>query len=111
MRTCEFFPNPFHFEQLRRASEPTAGEAWVRVLRGDALAAGSREARAAAIVGGQQHIRHANIERDLPHIQRRFIEAYEQLAEVDVVREALPELSDDFAALPERTSRGQLERL
>jgi hypothetical protein len=35
----------------------------------------------------------ANTERDLPHIQRRFLEAYEELTDVDSVREALPQIA------------------
>ena len=90
--SVEFMPSPFHFAQLRKAAQPTAGEAWERVLRGDALEPNSREGRAARIVGGQYAIRHANLERDVPHIQRRFIEAYDELAEVDETREALPRI-------------------
>lgn len=32
-RTSEFMPNPYHFEQLRKAGRATAGEAWAHVLR------------------------------------------------------------------------------
>lgn len=95
VRTHEFMPSPYHFEQLRRASEATAGEAWVAVLSGASLPIGSRAYRAAQIVGGQQAIRHANIERDLPHMQRRFLDAYAELSDVDVVREALPQFVPD----------------
>jgi hypothetical protein len=34
MTSVEFMPNPFHFEQLRKAGQKTAGEAWVGVLNG-----------------------------------------------------------------------------
>lgn len=91
--SCQFMPTPYDFEQLRRAGEPTAGEAWLSVLHGDRLIPGSREARAAAIVGGQYFIRHADVERDLPHIARRFKEAYEDLVDADLSREAVPQLA------------------
>jgi hypothetical protein len=90
MATCKFMPRPADFNDLRRAGELTAGEAWEIVLRGDRLEPGSRAERAARIVGGQQRIRHADIERDLPHVQRRFMEAYDELIDVDAVRTALP---------------------
>jgi hypothetical protein len=53
----------------------------------------SRAARAAQIVGGQYAIRHADIERDLPFVQKRFMEAYADLTDVDSVREALPQIA------------------
>jgi hypothetical protein len=94
MTSVEFMPNPFHFEQLRKAGQKTAGEAWVGVLNGSALVPGSREARAAQVCGGQFAIRHANVERELPFMQRRFMEIYDELSEVDVVRDALPGIVD-----------------
>jgi hypothetical protein len=86
---CQFMPTPYDFAQLNRAGELTAGEAWVRVLSGAPLEPDSRTARAARIVGGQTHVRAANIERDLPHIQRRFMDAYDELTDVDETRHAL----------------------
>jgi hypothetical protein len=90
---CQFMPTPYDFAQLRKAGEPTAGEAWERVLSGVRLDPGSRTERAARIVGGQYAIRHANVEKDLPFIERRFKEAYEDLRDVDQVREALPQIA------------------
>lgn len=97
--SCEWMPTPFHFEQLRKAGEPTAGEAWALVLEGSKLTDGSRMARAARAVGGQHAIRHANTEKDLPHIERRFKEAYEDLTDVDGAREALPEIAGNHPLL------------
>lgn len=84
---CQFMPTPYDFAQLNRANELTAGEAWAMAVGGEPLS--GRAARAARIVGGQRHIRMANIEKDLPHIQRRFIEAYQELGDVEETREAL----------------------
>lgn len=92
-RSIAFMPSPYDFEQLRKAGELTAGEAWQLALGGGPLEPGSRTARAAAIVGGQQRMRMADIERDLPHIQRRFMEVYDELTDVDAVRVALPGIS------------------
>lgn len=86
---CQFMPTPYDFSQMQKASQPIAAEAWANVLSGAPLDPRSRTARAAKLMGGQQHIRMANIERDLPHIQRRFLEAYEELSDVEETREAL----------------------
>lgn len=90
---CQFMPTPYDFAQLRKAGELTAGEAWERVLSGAKLDPNSRVARAARIVGGQVAIRHADIERDLPFVQKRFLEAYGDLTDVDGAREALPQIA------------------
>lgn len=99
MASVEFMPNPYHFEQLRKAGELTAGEAWQIVLSGTPLDPESRLGRAAKICGGQMAIRHANVERELPFIQRRFMEVYGELSEVDTVRDALPNLTDSSRRL------------
>lgn len=91
VKSCQFMPTPYDFEQLRRAGEMTAGEAWELVLSGKPLE--GRALRAARAVGGQYAIRHAHIERDLPHFERRFKEAYAELTDVDQVREALPQIA------------------
>lgn len=93
---CQFMPTPYDFAQLLRAGQLTAGEAWLEALHGN-LTPGSRAARAAAVMGGQQRLRMADIERDLPHLQRRFMEVYDELSDVDSTRDALPAL-----ALPAR---------
>lgn len=92
VQTCEFMPNPYHFTKLRKAGELTAGEAWDLVKSGAVLEPGSRAYRAAQIVGGQYYIRHADVERDLPFIERRFLQAFADLEKVDPVREALPQI-------------------
>jgi hypothetical protein len=92
-------PKPSDFTDLRKSGEPTAAEAWTAALEAcvmwrqpDGLPTG-RIARAAAAVGGFRVIAMANDERDLPHIQRRFLEAYEDLTRVDPIREALPQVA------------------
>jgi hypothetical protein len=98
-RTVEFMPNPYHFEQLRKAAEPNKGEAWAiakqRCLswRTPERIESDRISRAVAQVGGYRTIAMADEERALPHIERRFLQAYEELADVEVTRTALPELS------------------
>lgn len=91
--SCEWMPSPYHFERLRVAGDPTPGEAWELVLSGAKLEPGSRAERAARIVGGQYAIRHANVEKELPFIARRFKEAYDELTDVDAVRVAIPQVA------------------
>jgi hypothetical protein len=100
--SCEWMPSPYHFEQLRQAGELTPGEAWELALSGAKLEPGSRAERAARIVGGQYAIRHANVEKELPFIARRFKVAYDELTDVDAVRVALPNITKpDLARLPD----------
>jgi hypothetical protein len=95
--SVEFMPSPFHFEQLRKASKPTTGEAWKTALerckqwrKGERL--DDAIDRAAATVGGYRAIAMADTETALPHIERRFKEAFQELDDVETVREALPHL-------------------
>lgn len=111
-KTCQFMPSPYDFEQIRKAGELTAGEAWELALSGALLEPGSRTERAARICGGQTHIRHADIERDLPHIQRRFMEIYDELIDVDSARQALPNWIDGtLKSLTDASKRPVLKKL
>jgi hypothetical protein len=99
MQTLKWMPKPSDFTELRRAGEPTDAEAWTTALatcvhwrNSDALPTG-RIARAAAAVGGFQAIAMANTERDLPFVQKRFLEAYKELSDVEPVRSALPHVA------------------
>lgn len=94
LRTSKFMPKPQDFEELRRANDDSAHEAWERVLRGDRLEPGSLEERAAQMLGGQSAIRRADIYRDLPHFHRRFLEAYADLSDRTFTREVIPQLAN-----------------
>lgn len=95
-RTVEFMPNPFHFEQLRKAQRPTPGEAWARALdcgrhgrstSGDALIDAAVRA-----IGGYRAIGMSEVDKTR-FLEMRFCEHYERLGEVDEIRERLPELA------------------
>lgn len=96
---CQFMPSPYDFAQLRKAAELTAAEAWTEVLeacahwRDSARLPNGRAARAARAVGGFKAIAMANTQTDMPHIQRRFLEAYAELSDVESVRDALPQIA------------------
>jgi hypothetical protein len=96
--SCQFMPSPYDFEQLRRAGEPTVAEAWETVISGKPLDPGSRTYRAAKLMGGQYAIRCANVDRELPFIQRRFAEAYAELSDVEPVRDSLPQITEQARA-------------
>lgn len=102
--SCQFMPSPYDFEQLRRAGESTPSEAWAEALsacknwRNLKSLPNGRISRAAAAVGGFQAIAMCNAEKDLPHVQRRFLEAYEELTDVESVREALPQFAPMLAS-------------
>jgi|GEM_PF-5593506 len=95
--SVEFMPSPFHFEQLRKASKPTVGEAWATALKRctswrAGQQAGDAIDRAAQSIGGYRAIAMADVDTALPHIERRFKEAFAEIDDVETVRAALPEL-------------------
>lgn len=95
---CQFMPTPYDFQQLRRAGEPTPHEAWEKALsnctswRDGESYAGPFIDRVVRMIGGYRAIAMAD-ERELPFIQRRFMEAYETQCEVQPIRDALPEIA------------------
>jgi hypothetical protein len=94
----EFMPSPYHFRQLKRAAEKTSGEAWTIALKSCTCwrggeTPGGRIDRAVKAIGGYRAIAMADTETALPHIERRFKEAYEELSDVEETREALPQIT------------------
>ena len=105
--SVQFMPSPYDFNQLRKAGEPTAGEAWVQVLSGADLEPGSVTEKAARVVGGQYAVRHADIERELPHVQRRFMESYEAIKDAEGTRQSVPAIChQDARSTLDRITRG-----
>lgn len=93
VRTCQWMPTPKEFEDLLRAAEPTAGEAWDAVYLGHGELT-PRAARAALIASNGRRLAMLDIEREIPHVQRRFLEIYDELTDVEQTREVLPYLGD-----------------
>lgn len=97
--TSEFMPTPKSFTDLRNAGKPTAHEAWETAFancttwRTGGSNAGPLIDRVVQSIGGYRVIAMADEERDLPHIQRRFLEAYDQLSAVDPARQAVPQIA------------------
>lgn len=102
--TVEYFPNPFHFEQLRRQAAEQSGEGWARalaharslpVIGGYLQERPMGDVRVDAVVraiGGYRIIAGAT-ERDLQFMAKRFDEHFESFTETLTVREVLPHLA------------------
>lgn len=100
LRTCEFMPLPHHFEQLRRKGNLTADEAWTIALMNCARWRDTNSCGNALIdkvvtsIGGYQVIAFADRDNALPHVQRRFLKAYEEIGDVVEARAAMPQLAN-----------------
>lgn len=96
-KSCEFMPNPFHFEQLRKAQEPSKHEAWQTAM---ARASGSRNVqhpddkitKAVRMVGGYYQLGMTSYDQ-LAFTEKRFKDAYDSIGEV----ESVPQLTKSDA--------------
>jgi hypothetical protein len=86
-KTCEFMPNPYHFEQLRKKNESTKHEAWEaafeRIKRGgnhpdDKISKAIRQ------VGGYYQLGMTPLDQ-MPFVAKRFQDAYESIGECESV--------------------------
>ena len=99
LRNCQFMPTPYDFEQLRKKGEVSAHEAWAMAMDhvegawrqgvlGDALTD-----RVIAMMGGYSVIA-LTYKDKLGFLERRFLDAYNDLLDSGGVREALPDLTE-----------------
>ncbi len=99
LMNCKFMPTPYDFEQLRKKGEVSAREAWAMALHhadgawrqgvlGNALTD-----RVIAMLGGYSVIALTHKDK-LGFLERRFLDAYNDLLDTSVVREALPDLTE-----------------
>lgn len=99
LQNLKWMPKPSDFTDLRKAGQPTAHEAWDTAVanctswRDGKSYAGELIDRVVRSIGGYRAIAMADQERDLPHIQRRFLEAYADLSAVEPAREAVPQIA------------------
>lgn len=85
MRTSEFMPRPAAFNELRkRARHKSADEAWF--TRG--ISDDPRANRAMKIATQGRYVGHIPTD-ELPWVQKRFKEAYEELADIEEARAAI----------------------
>lgn len=100
----EYFPNPWHFQQLRKAQRMTSGEAWTIALQHvrsgtyHSSSATPEIERAVRALGGWKVIAWSTVDA-LPFLEKRFAQHYDQLAEVAEVRQELPQLAHDNPVL------------
>ena len=94
MQTKNFMPRPADFHALKKAQGPGPNEAWEIAMGRDRLRLQPEDliTKAVRIVGGYTRIAMADVEKDLPHIMRRFLAAYQELSDAEEAREALPDL-------------------
>lgn len=95
-RTQEFMPNPYHFEQLRKAGRMTAGEAWAEVLAIARNGGGEHESplvnSAVRAIGGYRAVGMSHT--DATHfLEKRFCEHYDSIGEREDIREAIPQIA------------------
>src|SRR5688572_1392913 len=94
--SMEFMPNPYHFEQLRKAGRLTAGEAWAAVREiarsGGAPHPDARVNAAVRALGGYRAIGMTNTDQ-MSWLERRFAEHYESISDAEDTREAVPLLA------------------
>lgn len=100
MKTTKFMPVPADFANLRRAAQITGSEAWKIALKRCLNWRNARDTtdlidRAVNGVGGYRAIAMADVESALPHLERRFKAAYDEIGEAEEVRKALPNLCPD----------------
>ena len=118
-RTCEFMPNPFHFENLRKAGRQTAGEAWEHVLRyvrtgsysgyngpGRIEAPTADAERAVNAIGGYRIIAQSE-EAEHGHMLHRFTQSYQEIREAGEVRQSVPQVTapKTMGAIADLTAR------
>lgn len=101
-KNCEFMPNPFHFEQLRKAGGMTAAEAFDKARQivrskwqSELLTYQSGDARLDAAIracGGYEALAMCTTE-NVGFFERRFAEHFETITDAEVTRDALPAIA------------------
>ena len=97
---CQFMPTAYDFDQLREALQPSACEAWTNVIThagiGDWKKGPTGDRRtdtAVTAIGGYVAVAMCNTDK-LGFLERRFMDAYNDLSYSDSVRKTLPDLTD-----------------
>lgn len=101
-KTHEFMPNPFHFEELRKAERPCAGEAFALALdvarreswsHIDRATSGNPDVDAAVRACGGYRALALSDETKVGFLERRFAEHYETIQDREDTREAVPRIA------------------
>jgi hypothetical protein len=105
LRTCEWLPTPFHFEELRRAGRPVLAEAWIearslaKAWRPNMAAPRSSDEflnRVVESIGGYRAIAMCNVDV-MGFLEKRFADAYESIQDASDKREAVPSITASSA--------------
>jgi hypothetical protein len=101
MRTSEFMPRPAAFHALReRARQQSASEAWFT----SGVSLSDRANRAMRIATQGRYVGHIPVD-ELQWVQKRFLEAYAEIADVEDARAALGHAPSDRLEAPEQIRR------
>lgn len=101
VRSCEFMPTPKDFEDLKRAGNPTAAEAWAAArkalqwtVNGYVEKPGTDPLVSQALrsIGGANALAMCETGK-LHFLERRFCEHYEALQDAAEVRDAVPQIA------------------
>lgn len=102
MRTVEFMPSAYHFEQLRKAGEPTAAEAFARarqivrrLYQREMASHDSGDPRLDAAIracGGYEALAMCTTE-NIGFFERRFNEHFAAIGDAEAARSAVPSIA------------------
>lgn len=100
MRSAKFMPRPADFRELRKAGEQTAAEAWMLVMQNlrrseyrNGVTVGGRADFVVKGMGGYESLGKRNPEKLNEFGAKEFRERWDQAADVEEVRAALPGLA------------------
>lgn len=105
LKTAKFMPRPSDFEDLRKAGRMTPGEAFAAAMvvardcspHTRSTSGDPRIDAAAAACGGYFAMGQQETEK-LGFLERRFVEHFESISEVEDTREAVPQIAGESRA-------------
>jgi len=101
VKTSQFMPEPYHFEELRKSGRMTAGEAFAKALEWAKSGAYRHPAQSPEAIfidsvvqamGGWSRIAGSDPD-DVQWTEKRFAEHFAELQDVTETREALPQIA------------------
>ena len=113
MRTAKFMPRPADFRELRKAGEQSAAEAWMLVLQNvrrseyrRGVTVGGLADLAVKGMGGYEALGKRNPEKLNEFGAREFRERWDEAADREEIRAAMPSLARPVAGLALRYASG-----
>lgn len=100
IKTCEWMPSPYDFDQLKRLERPSANEAWEMAIthsnghwRKNRSCGDHNIDSVVSTMGGYQALAMCEIDK-LGFLERRFLSTYNDFSDSHAARAALPYLSE-----------------